>query len=357
MLFYFRYLLKYLIAFILPLLVYLSFQWEEWASFIPFFYAFGFIPLLELFLRPDVSNPGLSEEEQLKANRIFDFLLLLAAGCQFGILWLFLKIMAVEMSNLTFVGHIMSMGLMCGVFGINVAHELGHRKSPFMQWTAKFLLMSSLYMHFFIEHNRGHHRYVATPLDPATARKGENIFFFWGRSMVFSWQSAWKLAAKSVQRKYGTTWSWHNEMLQFLTMQLVWLSLIFFLTSPKVFLAYLLAALLGCLLLESVNYIEHYGLLRKQLEDGSYERTRACHSWNSNHQWGRATLFELSRHSDHHYLASRKYQILRHHEEAPQLPTGYPGMILLAFLPPLWFKVMHSKLDEIRNPVSISRIG
>jgi alkane 1-monooxygenase len=111
-------------------------------------------------------------------------------------------------------------------------------------------------------------------------------------------------------------------------------------------LAFLGAAFMGMLMLETVNYIEHYGLQRKLGASGQYERAMPHHSWNSDHVVGRLMLFELSRHSDHHYLASRKYQVLRHHDNAPQMPTGYPGMMLLALVPPLWFSIMHKKIKE-----------
>ena len=110
---------------------------------------------------------------------------------------------------------------------------------------------------------------------------------------------------------------------------------------------FIAAAFAGALLLETVNYIEHYGLQRHQKADGKYERAMPQHSWNSNHILGRLMLFELSRHSDHHYLASRKYQILQHHEDAPQLPTGYPGSMILALVPPLWFYVMNKKIKQL----------
>jgi alkane 1-monooxygenase len=111
-------------------------------------------------------------------------------------------------------------------------------------------------------------------------------------------------------------------------------------------LLFIAAALMGGMLLETVNYIEHYGLSRNKTSEESYERVQPHHSWNSNHVIGRLMLFELSRHSDHHYLASRKYQVLRHMDQAPQMPTGYPGMILLSLVPPLWFKVMHSEIKK-----------
>ena len=124
------------------------------------------------------------------------------------------------------------------------------------------------------------------------------------------------------------------------------LTIIYLLFGGLITFYFLLAAVFGFLLLETVNYIEHYGLSRKQNENGKYERTMPHHSWNSNHILGRMMLFELSRHSDHHYLASRKYQILQHHQNAPQMPTGYPGMMILSLFPPLWFKVMHKQMEK-----------
>jgi alkane 1-monooxygenase len=139
-------------------------------------------------------------------------------------------------------------------------------------------------------------------------------------------------------------------MLQFHLMQVLFVITIFFLFGWLTAVLFVTAAIQGILLLETVNYIEHYGLQRRQLAEGKWERALPEHSWNSNHVIGRVMLFELSRHSDHHYLASRKYQVLRHHDNSPQMPTGYPGMMLLALVPPLWFKVMHNRPPLTRLP-------
>ncbi len=241
-------------------------------------------------------------------------------------------------------GKILVLGLSCGVFGINVAHELGHRKKGFEQVMAKLLLISTLYCQFFIEHNKGHHKNVSTPHDPSSAPYGTTLYGFWIRSITGVYRDAWRIANAECRKKGKPVFSWHNEMLQLQVYTLWWIAIIILAFGIKVFLLYLPAALIGILLLETVNYIEHYGLARKLTERGTYERAQPIHSWNSSHPVGRMVLFELSRHSDHHYLASRPYQILRHHEEAPQLPTGYPGSMLLATVPPLWFKVMDKKL-------------
>jgi alkane 1-monooxygenase len=235
---------------------------------------------------------------------------------------------------------------MCGVFGINVGHELGHRVNFFEQTMAKALLLTSLYMHFFIEHNKGHHKKVATREDPSSARFGEWVYGFHFRSVVFSYLSAWKIANNDVRKKGKPALSLYNEMIQFQLIQIAFVILIFFVFGWLTTLYFLIAAVIGFMLLETVNYIEHYGLQRKELDDGKYERALPAHSWNSDHVIGRLFLFELSRHSDHHYLASRKYQVLRHHDDSPQMPTGYPGMMILALIPPVWFWVMNKRIKN-----------
>jgi len=241
------------------------------------------------------------------------------------------------------------MGILCGVFGINVAHELGHRVTTNEKIMAKLLLLTSLYMHFYIEHNKGHHKRVATHDDPASARYGESIFQFYVRSIIGSYISAWEISNRELKKKGKHWFHLQNEILLFHVVQLAFLLLIFLLFGGATTLAFIGAAIVGICLLEAVNYIEHYGLSRKEIAPGKFERPLPAHSWNSNHPIGRIMLFELSRHSDHHYLASRKYQVLRHHEDAPQMPTGYPGMMVLAHVPPLWFYVMHKKINKATN--------
>lgn len=236
-------------------------------------------------------------------------------------------------------------GMSCGILGINAAHELGHRRTWYEKLMAKMLLLTSLYMHFFIEHNRGHHKNVSTDADPASSRLGENLYAFYVRTVWGSWISAWRLEAERLHKKGLAFWSWRNEMIRFHLLEVTLLVAIGLVFGLKTLGFFLVAAIMGFLLLETVNYIEHYGLRRQRRGDG-YERTLPVHSWNSNHPIGRLVLLELSRHSDHHYLASRKYQILRHHDQSPQMPTGYPGMMLLSLFPPLWFKVMNKKIQK-----------
>jgi alkane 1-monooxygenase len=337
-----------------PLLLYygavMSFLNSGFIVWLPLAYSWIIIPLMELFTKPDENNLSQAEEELARKNRWYDLLLYLVVPLQYFALALFLYVASYwHQSTVDLIGKTLVMGLLCGVMGINVGHELGHRSNKFEQLLAKLLLMSSLYMHFFIEHNKGHHKRVGTPEDPASARFGEMVYAFHVRSVVFGYFGAWHIANRDVSKKGYRAFSLHNEMVQFHLLQLAFLGLIFFLFGWQTTLLFLVAALQGVLLLETVNYIEHYGLQRKPVALGKYQRAMPEHSWNSNHIIGRVMLFELSRHSDHHYLASRKYQVLRHHENSPQMPTGYPGMMLLSVIPPLWFKVMNKRVKSLEN--------
>ncbi|RYY92828.1 MAG: alkane 1-monooxygenase [Chitinophagaceae bacterium] len=336
-----------------PLLVYVgalqSFLGSGFVVLIPLLYSFVLIPALELLLPPDGQNLSDAEEELARKNPVYDWLLYAIVPLQWAAVLLFLWQLRLPWSPFDLAGKTAVLGLLCGTFGINVGHELGHRTKPFERVLARALLLSSLYMHFYIEHNRGHHKRVATPEDPSSARYGEALYPFWIRSIAGSLQSAAEIAAAETRKKGYAPFSLHNELLRYLALEAALLALIGIMFGMKALLLFAAAALMGILLLETVNYIEHYGLQRRATANG-YERARPAHSWNSNHVIGRVMLFELSRHSDHHYLASRKYQVLRHHEDAPQMPTGYPGMMLLALLPPAWFAVMNPRVHKMAGP-------
>jgi alkane 1-monooxygenase len=340
--------LKYLTPMVIYAASFHAFLYKGWTIFLPLIIAWGLIPLVELMVKPDARNLGLAEEELVRKDPIYDFWLYLVVPLQYAALFLFLKsLQDPALETWEIIGRIFVMGLLCGTFGINVAHELGHRKNRFEQTLAKLLLLTSQYMHFFIEHNKGHHKRVSTPEDPSSARYGETVYAFYFRTVIGSWLSAWHIAARDLQRKCLPALHWRNEMLRFQVIQLVFIGAIWYLFGWNILLLYLTSAILGFLMLETVNYIEHYGLQRRKTGPGSYEKPLPIHSWNSNHILGRLLLFELSRHSDHHYQASRKYQVLRHHEESPQMPTGYPGMMILSLFPPAWFRVMNPRVQKV----------
>jgi alkane 1-monooxygenase len=343
--------LKYLFAYITPAVVLFSLYMENAWSFATVVLLFGVIPFIELFTDGSAKNLSAIEEAMAKEDRVYDWLLYGLVPCQVLLLFYFLvQISDVSHSGAYTLGATLAFGMSCGVLGINAAHELGHRSTWYEQGMAKLLLLTTLYMHFFIEHNRGHHKHVSTDEDPASSKWGEPVYTFWFRSIWGSWWSAWALEAERLQRQGLRFWSIQNEMLRFQCYQILLITGIVWFFDWRTLAFYLAGASIGILLLETVNYIEHYGLRRKKVGD-KYERTLPIHSWNSNHPIGRLVLLELSRHSDHHYIASRKYQTLRNFDESPQMPTGYPGMLLLTLVPPLWFWVMHPRIAAYKHTV------
>ena len=339
--------LKYFLALTVPLLAYFSFNGTGIITYAPMIEAFLLIPILELFFKPNSNNLSNAEEEMAKEDKSYDIVLYLLVPVIYFLLWEFLISMRETLTFSDRLGRILSMGLVCGGYGINVAHELGHRNNKFEQFLSKTLLLSSLYMHFFIEHNRGHHKRVSTKEDPSSARYGENIFSFWIRSVFTGYISAWNIEFLRLKRLKKFKFSLENEMLRFQLIQVFFVSSIYFVFGTQITIYFLFAAVMGFLLLETVNYIEHYGLQRKININGKYERVQPFHSWNSNHPVGRIMLFELSRHSDHHFNASRKYQVLKNHDNSPEMPTGYPGMMILSLIPPLWFYIMNKRIKKI----------
>ena len=315
-------------------------------------YVFAFIPLMELILPYSEVNLEKAEEEVAKKDIKYDLMVWSVVPLQYGLLFFFLnRIGDASLTWWELAGMIFSFGIACGVLGINAAHELGHRNTWYEQTMSKMLLLTSLYTHFFIEHNRGHHKNVSTDEDPASSRRGETIYAFYIRSVRDSWFSAWHLEEERLKKTNTSFWSLQNEMLVLQVLQVLFVAAICIVWGWKVMLFFIASATIGFLLLETVNYIEHYGLRRKKIDGAYYEKVMPVHSWNSNHPIGRIMLFELTRHSDHHYMASRKYQVLRHFGDSPQMPTGYPGMMVLSFFPPLFFSVMHKQIEKYRAAV------
>jgi alkane 1-monooxygenase len=339
--------LKYLFAYLVPLSAFFALTMLGFRSWHTVILAFGVLPLLEIWTPQSKANV-LPEQESSRSRRIFfDWLLYLNAPLLFSVIGFYLyDLHTQQLSLFELMGLTFSTGIVVGTCGINVAHELGHRPGAAEQILAKWMLLPTLYQHFFIEHNRGHHKNVATDLDPASARFGESIYAFWIRSIAGGWLGAWKLERDRLHRGGKSAWSWQNEMLRFQVYQFGWLFLVFILFGVKEVIGACAVALIGILLLESVNYLEHYGLRRNKLASGQYEPVTPRHSWNSDHELGRIFLYELTRHSDHHFKATRKYQNLRHMDESPQLPYGYPTSLLMCLVPPLWFRVMNPKISN-----------
>ncbi len=341
------------LAFILPAAVIAGFYIGGLGNLLTLFIVFVFLPLIDKLVGIDKQNVDNDEASAIGNEYYYRFITYLWMYVQ--VAFIFWGAYAVTSGKLTtaieWIGFVISFSLISGGIGITVAHELGHKKSTLEKTYGKVLLMTVCYMHFYIEHNRGHHVHVATLADPATARKNENFYRFWIRSVFGSYSHAWQLEKERLQRKGLSTFSLKNEMIWFAILPLLFCALLTLIFSygkgaiawevPAFFFA---QSFLAFTLLELVNYIEHYGILRKEIAPNQFERVNPIHSWNTSYLVSNFFLFQLQRHSDHHANAYKRYQVLNHYDESPQLPFGYPTMIMIALIPPAWFALINPKL-------------
>jgi alkane 1-monooxygenase len=318
---------------------------------------YGLVPVLDWVWGTSAASPEGAALQRARDSRLASVPLYLAVPVQLVLLWGFAAAWQGEAGAMARSGWILSMALTFGGYGIVIAHELVHRRSPLESWLGRLLLMMVLYMHFAIEHVRGHHATVGTEADPASARAGQAVYGFVLRSVPGQFASAWRLETGRLARRGRTPLSAGNEMLWMAAIQAGWLAAIGWAFGAGVLAAYVMIAVLAFCLLEVVNYVEHYGLRRGTDARGRLEPVRARHSWNSDHRASRALLFELPRHADHHMSANRPYQTLQSVPGAPQLPAGYPAMVLLALLPPLWFRVMDKRLAVLPGAVHAENGG
>ena len=319
----------------------LGWRWGWWAG--PLL-IYAIVPPLDALFGKDATNPPRSALQALEDDPYYLRCLLAFLPLQYA--GLLLGCWALAHLDLAFadqLGLALTLGCTAGI-AITAAHELGHKSEALERRLAVLAIAQSAYGHFIVEHNRGHHARVATPEDPASARLGESFWAFLPRTALGSLRGAWAIETERLRRRGLTAWHPRNEILQ------AWgASVALFLGLVAVFgiaiLPWLLLqAAFGAALLEAVNYVEHYGLARQKRADGRYEPCAAKHSWNGNTVLANVLLFHLQRHSDHHQHPQRRYQALLDEPDAPELPLGYSGMILLAYVPPLWRRVMDPRV-------------
>ena len=302
------------------------------------------IPILDLTFGEDFSNPPESAVESLNKDFFYRALVWLYVPFQLiGTVYGTWLAATQSLDWYAYIALVFTVGSTNGI-GIGTAHELGHKQESVDRWLSKLALASSMYGHFFVEHNRGHHKRVATPEDPASARMGESFWAFLPRTVLGSLISAWELERERLKRKGRVVWSIQNENLQAWSLTILLYGALIFWLGWAALIFLVLQGIYAASMLEVVNYVEHYGLLRQKDQNGGYVRCAPEHSWNSNHIVGNILLYHLQRHSDHHAHPTRRYQALRHFGEAPQLPGGYASMITLAYCPPLWFALMDRRV-------------
>ena len=345
-----RYL--WLLGLVVPSLAFLAWGLVELTGWSGFWYlgpivVFVVVPAVDLIAGLDRSNPPDDVLEALESDRYYRWITYLFLPIQYAALvwacWMFTQ---TSLSSIDKVGLAMTVGTIAGI-GINTAHELGHKKESHERWLAKIALAQSFYGHFYIEHNRGHHVRVATPEDPASSRVGETFYAFWPRTVVGSLRSAWNLEKRRITRRRRHPFTIRNDVLNAWLMSAVLWGTLVAVFGLGILPFLVIQAVIGFSLLEVVNYLEHYGMLRQRTgtdRTGRYERVDPSHSWNSNNIATNVLLYHLQRHSDHHANPTRRYQTLRDFEESPVLPTGYAGLIILALIPPLWFAVMDKRV-------------
>ncbi|WP_411823087.1 alkane 1-monooxygenase [Leptospira sp. 'Mane'] len=352
---------SFLLAFVLPALTVLGFYLGGlWNLLTPCF-VFVLIPVLDLLVGKDSENPADFRFQEIQSSVFYKYLTYLWVLVQsVFLIWSIVSFVPAELTVFESALFILSVSLVTGGIGITVAHELGHKNSKLEQFLSKLLLLQTCYLHFYIEHNRGHHVKVSTPDDPASSRKNESFYAFYPRTVIGSYLSAWSLEKEKLTRKGLSFFHYKNEMIQFSLVTIMLIGFILFGYtfwergsfpigisdySWKPVFFFIVQSVLAFSLLEVVNYIEHYGLERKRKDNGNYEKILPVHSWNQNYMVSNALLFQLQRHSDHHANAGRRYQTLRHFPEAPQLPYGYEIMILIALVPPLWYRMVNPILE------------
>ncbi len=319
--------------------------WEQtWLLAIPLVYGYLVMPILDAMVGEDESNPPEALVPQIDDDRYYRILTMVTVPMHYIVLALFAWFVAVHEFNPLVVAILaITAGGYSGL-AINTAHELGHKNTPIERVFAKLALAVPAYGHFCVEHNRGHHKHVSTPEDPASSRMGESLWRFAPREIGGTFVRGIALEKERLARDGKGFWTTENEILQSYAISAVFQGSILILGGLKLLPFLLLHNVWAWFQLTCANYVEHYGLLRAKLDNGRYEPTQPHHSWNANWKLSNIVLFHLQRHSDHHANPTRRYQSLRHFEDIPQLPNGYYGMYLLAYFPPLWYRVMDKRL-------------
>jgi len=334
---------------VVPLFPFIAGVSASVSGWVPLWYLGPFLilvllPILDLAFHSDQIGPPQDLIKAVEADQYYRWITYLFIPLQYvALLWAALLWGGDELSGWAKLGLAMTVGTVGGI-AINTAHELGHKREQHERWLAKIALAQPFYGHFYIEHNRGHHVQVATPKDAASARMGESLYAFLPRAVLVGLRNAWRLEKPRFHRRGQTHWSISNDVLNAWLMSAALWGVLAIGFGLEILPFLLVSAVVSIVLVESVNYVEHYGLLRRREANGRWERVGQQHSWNSNHLPTNIVLYHLQRHSDHHAFPTRRYQALRAEQGAPVLPTGYGGMVVLALVPFIYRRVMDPKV-------------
>lgn len=336
---------KYFGAYLIPLFGLFTFKSTGIYAFFGLFFLYVLVPILEQILPLSSYNLKKAEKELAKESSFFDLTLYLLVPLHLFVIYSFLiTVSSANISTLDLTACVLMMGTILGVNGINVGHELGHKTNhPFKMFLAHVMLTTSIQNHFVTYHNSGHHRDIGTPEDFSSAKQGDNFYYFALRSQIGGYFKTWKLESKRLTALGKNKLI--NPMIIYTLIPLLFLTTIYFFFNFNTMLIYGITGIYGISVLEAQNYFAHYGLRRKKQENGRYEKVQPKHSWNSDHLIGRVLLFELTRHSDHHHMGAKPFQLLESKKDSPLLPFGYPMMLMLSYFPFIFKPIMKKHLN------------
>ena len=341
---------KYLGAYLIPLFGLFTFKSTGVYAFFGLIFLYVLVPILEQILPLSSYNLNKAEKELAKESSFFDLTLYLLVPLHLFVIYSFLiTVSSAAISTIDLIACVLMMGTILGVNGINVGHELGHKTNhPFKMFLAHVMLTTSIQNHFVTYHNSGHHRDIGTPEDFSSAKQGDNFYYFALRSQIGGYFKTWKLESKRLIALGKNKFI--NPMIIYTLIPVLFLTTICFFFNFNTMIIYGITGIYGISVLEAQNYFAHYGLRRKKQENGRYEKVQPKHSWNSDHLIGRVLLFELTRHSDHHHMGAKSFQLLESKKDSPLLPFGYPMMLMLSYFPFIFKPIMkkHLKLYGIK---------
>ena len=343
--------LPFALAFLMAPLILLAASFGGWWIAGPFLWGWVIVSLLDRLAGADTANmdPATADEllfwHKLVTWAWVPVQMALIVTC----LWLAAR--PGHLGPWEAVGVFAGLGLGTGAIGITFAHEMVHQRNRWERLAGELLLVSVGYGHFATEHVHGHHVTVATPGDPVTARKGQGFYSFFPRAVLLGLRSAWAIERMRLARRGRPVWHRTHPFWRYGLGLAGFLALSWAIVGPFGLVLFVVQSLMAIYQLEAVNYVEHYGLTRRHLGAGKFERVRPHHSWNASAAATNRMLINLQRHSDHHWRPDRRFPLLQHHpdDQAPQLPFSYPVMIALATNPPLWFRVMNPRVDRWRR--------
>jgi len=346
--------IAYVFSLIPAMVIFLLPHFTQWLNSVNLAIITGFIiffvliPLADYFIGRDQTNPTPEQASVWAEEKFYRYLTYLMIPAQMAVIFTggqyFIEH---DLTSGQLIGLSILIGVVTATLGITTGHELVHKTTKLEQILGGILYSTVCYGGFKVEHVRGHHVNVSTEKDPSSAEYNQTLYHFLPRAMRHNTLAAFRLEASRLKAKGLSAWHYRNELLYWYGLSVVWFSICCVLWGLQGGVYFLLQAFAAAVVLETINYVEHYGLRRKLQEEGGFEKVMPHHSWNNDYLLSNLLLFQLQRHADHHYRAAKRYQVLINHAALPQLPLGYPIMLLMAFVPPLWFWVMNPRVEQM----------